>query len=71
MNATVKSIEANLWDNLVYLAKGRKEATVQDTPDFLLIDSGLPTDKLNKIGRCGVHPRYGADRIEAAINHFR
>jgi ribosomal protein S18 acetylase RimI-like enzyme len=71
MNATVKSMEANLWDNLAYLAKTRKESVVQDTPDLLLIDSGLPNDRLNKIGRCAVHPRYGAERIEAAINHFR
>jgi GNAT superfamily N-acetyltransferase len=71
MNAIVKSMEANLWDNLVFLAKTRKDAVVQDVPDLLLIDSGLPNDRLNKIGRCAVHPRYGADRIEAAINHFR
>lgn len=71
MSTTAKAMEANLWDNLVFLAKSRKGAVVQDMPDLLLIDSGLPTDKFNKIGRCGVHPRYGAERIEAAINYFR
>ncbi|MSO99099.1 MAG: GNAT family N-acetyltransferase [Rhodospirillaceae bacterium] len=71
MTAAAKAMEANLWDHLVFLAKGRKDAVVQDTPDLLLIDSGLPSDTFNKIGRCALHPRYGAARMEAAINHFR
>ena len=44
---------------------------MQDTPDLLLVDSGLPSDHFNKIGRCALLPRFGAARIEAAINHFR
>jgi ribosomal protein S18 acetylase RimI-like enzyme len=71
MTAAAKAMEANLWDHLTFLAKGRKDAVVQDTPDLLLVDSGLPSDRFNKIGRCALHPRFGAARIEAAINHFR
>jgi GNAT superfamily N-acetyltransferase len=71
MAAAAKAMEANLWDHLVFLTKGRKDAVVQDTPDLLLVDSGLPSDSFNKIGRCALHPRFGAARIEAAINHFR
>jgi len=71
MSAAVKAMEANLWDHIVFLAKGRKDAVVQDTPDLLLVDSGLPSDNFNKIGRCALHPRFGAARIEAAINHFK
>lgn len=71
MNAVAKSMESNFWDNLLFLAKARKDAVVQDTPDLLLVDSGLPVGSFNKIGRCALNPRYAAERIEAAINHFR
>lgn len=71
MSAAAKAMEANLWDHFAFLAKGRKDAVVQDTPDLLLVDSGLPSDHFNKIGRCALHPRFGAARMEAAINHFR
>ncbi len=71
MSAAAKAMEANLWDRLLFLAKGRKEAVVQDSPDLLLIDSGLLSSSFNKIGRCSLHPRYGVPRIEDAIKHFR
>jgi ribosomal protein S18 acetylase RimI-like enzyme len=71
LSLAAKAMEANLWDHLAFLTKGRKDAVVQDTADLLLVDSGLPSDHFNKIGRCALHPRFGAARIEAAINHFR
>ncbi|MDX2142613.1 MAG: GNAT family N-acetyltransferase [Rhodospirillaceae bacterium] len=71
MSASIKSMEANLWDHLAFLAKGCKDATVRDTPDLLLVDSGLKSDVFNKIGRCMLNPRFAADRIQAAVDHFR
>ena len=71
MSAAAKAMEANLWDRVLFLAKGRKEAVIQDSPDLLLVDSGLLSSGFNRIGRCSLHPRYGVPRIEAAINHFR
>lgn len=71
MNTFAKPIEAIYWDNLLFLARARQGGVVQDTPDLLLIDSGLPCDAFNRIGRCAIHPRFGAARIEEAINHFR
>jgi len=32
-----------------------------------VVDSGLPSASLNTIGRSALHPRFGADRVEAAI----
>jgi len=69
--AAVKVIEANLWERLSFLAKTRKGAVVQDTADLLLVDSGLPCEMFNKIGRSSLHPRFAMDRIESAINHFK
>jgi ribosomal protein S18 acetylase RimI-like enzyme len=69
--SAAKAMEANMWDHAAFLAKGRKGAVVQDTPDLLLVDSGLPSESFNKVGRCALHPRFGAARIEAATNHFR
>jgi len=67
----LKAFEANLWDRASFLAKARKDAEVQDTPDLLLVDSGLPCQALNTIGRSTLHPRFAIDRIEAAVKRFR
>src|SRR5437763_17205307 len=70
-SAILKSFEANLWDRAAYLCRARKDAEVSDTADLLIVDSGLASPSLNIIGKCSLHPRFGADRIEAAIKHFR
>lgn len=67
----VKAMEANTWEHAAFLAKARKGGVVQDTPDLILVDSGLPVENFNTIGRCSLHPRFGAARIEAAITHFK
>ena len=67
----LKAFETNLWDRASFLAKARKEAEVQDTPDLLLVDSGLPCRALNIIGRSTLHPRFALDRIEGAVKRFR
>jgi len=67
----LKAFETNLWDRASFLAKARKDAEVQDNPDLLLVDSGLPSRSLNTIGRSTLHPRFALDRIEAAAKRFR
>ncbi|MGE3477479.1 MAG: hypothetical protein AB7H70_16880 [Rhodospirillaceae bacterium] len=69
--AILKAFEANLWDRAAFLPKARKESVVEETPDLLLVDSGLPNAAFNTIGKCSLHPRFGADRVEAAIKHFQ
>ena len=70
--ATVlKAFETNLWDRASFLAKARKEAEIQDSQDLLVVYSGLPCKFFNTIGRSALHPRFGLDRIEAAIKRFR
>lgn len=68
--AILKAFEANLWDRAAFLPRVRKDATVEDTSDLLLVDSGLPNAAYNTIGRSALHPRFGSDRAEAAIKHF-
>ncbi len=70
-NAIVKAFEGNMWDRAAYLARARKDAVVEDTQDLLLVDSGLPVAAFNTIGRSELHPRFGMDRIDAAIKHFK
>ncbi len=67
----LKAFEANLWDRASFLAKSRKDAEIQDSPDLLVVDSGLPAKSLNTIGRSTLHPRFATDRIEAAVKRFR
>ena len=70
--ATVlKAFETNLWDRASFLAKSRKDAEVQDSQDLLVVDSCLPCKLFNTIGRSALHPRFGLDRIDAAIKRFR
>lgn len=71
MSTSAKAMESNLWDHVQFLATSRKDTVVQNSADILLIDSGLPTDAFNRVGRCGLHPKFGMARMEAAINHFR
>ena len=67
----LKAFETNLWDRTSFLAKTRKDADIQDSQDLLVVDSGLPCRAFNTIGRSALHPRFGLDRIEAAIKRFR
>ncbi len=69
--AILKAFEANLWDRAAFLPKTRKDAVVEDSPDLLLVDSGLANAAFNTIGRSSLHPRFGSDRAEAAIKHFK
>ncbi len=69
--AILKAFEANLWDRAAFLPKARKDAIVEESADLLLVNSGLPSVAFNTIGRSSLHPRFGADRAEAAIKHFR
>src|SRR5262245_45019797 len=69
--AIVKAFEANLWDRAAYLVRARKDTEIQESQDLLLVDSGLPCAAFNTIGKCELHPRFGMDRVEAAIKHFK
>ena len=69
--AIVKAFEGNLWDRAAYLVRARKDTVIQDTQDLLLVDSGLPVAAFNTIGRSELHPRFGLERIDAAIKHFK
>lgn len=55
-SAILKSFEANLWDRASYLANYRKDAEVQDSADLLLVDTGLPSQSINLIGKSSLHP---------------
>tara|TARA_R110000868_G_scaffold79782_2_gene226900 strand:+ start:779 stop:1567 length:789 start_codon:yes stop_codon:yes gene_type:complete len=70
-SAILKAFESNLWDRTSYLANARKDGEVQDSPDLLLVDSGLPCASFNTIGKSSLHPRFGMDRVESAIKHFQ
>jgi len=67
----LKAFETNLWDRASFLAKSRKDAEIQDSQDLLVVDSGLPCRFFNTIGRSALHPRFGLDRIDAAIKRFK
>lgn len=69
--AILKAFEANLWDRAAFLPKARKDGIVEESAELLLVDSGLANPAFNTIGRSSLHPRFGADRAEAAIEHFR
>lgn len=69
--AILKAFEANLWDRTAFLPRARKDAVVEESADLLLVDSGLPAAAFNTIGRSSLHPRFGSDRAEAAIKHFK
>lgn len=69
--AILKAFEANVWDRAAYLARGRKEAEIVENADLLIVDSGLPSATLNIIGKSSLHPRFAADRVEAAVKRFR
>ncbi len=70
-SAILKAFESNYWDRASYLAKSREDAEVQDSPDLLVVDSGLSCPSVNVIGKSELHPRFGLDRAEAAIKHFQ
>lgn len=69
--AILKAFEANLWDRAAFLPRARKDAVVEDSADLLLVDSGLASAAFNTIGKSSLHPRFGSDRVEAAIKHFQ
>jgi GNAT superfamily N-acetyltransferase len=69
--AILKAFEANLWDRAAFLPRARKDAVVEDSADLLLVNSGLPSADFNTIGKSSLHPRFGSDRAEAAIKHFK
>jgi GNAT superfamily N-acetyltransferase len=69
--AILKAFEANLWDRAAFLPKARKDAVVEESSDLLLVDSGLANPSFNTIGKSSLHPRFGSDRVEAAIKHFK
>lgn len=69
--AILKAFESNLWDRAAFLPKVRKDAIADESVDLLLVDSGLPNPDFNTIGKSSLHPRFGAERIEKAIKHFK
>ncbi|MGE4064865.1 MAG: hypothetical protein AB7E79_15990 [Rhodospirillaceae bacterium] len=69
--AILKAFEANLWDRAAFLPKARKDAIVEESADLLLVDSGLANAAFNTIGKSALHPRFGSDRVERAIKHFK
>ena len=56
-----------MWDRAAFLPKVRKDAIVDESVDLLLVDSGLPNPDFNTIGKSSLHPRFGAERIEKAM----
>lgn len=69
--AILKAFEANVWDRATYLTRGRKGSEIVETPDLLIVDSGLPSANLNIIRKSSLNPRFAADRVEAAVKRFR
>ena len=67
----VAALEENLHQHLAYVQRRAPGMTVDDRPDLLLIDSGLPSDTFNQIARARLDPSAAALRIASAIAHFR
>jgi hypothetical protein len=68
----LEAMEANLVGHFSYLPGVTVGMLVEEGPDVVLVDSGLPTDTFNSVGR----ERWGGDsaprqRIEESILHFR
>ena len=65
------AMEENLAGHAAFVQRSCAGMTVIDTPDLLLVDSGLPGDSFNKILRARLDEAGADRRIEEAIGWFR
>jgi GNAT superfamily N-acetyltransferase len=65
------AMEHNLHEHVAFVQRQVPGMYVEDTPNLLLVDSGLPADTFNKIARARLETRDAEQRIEAALRHFR
>ena len=63
--------EENLNGRISFVQRSVPGMTVLDPEDLLLVDSGLPSDTFNKIGRARLSESDADRRIAEAITHFR
>jgi hypothetical protein len=67
----MEMIEANMAGHLAHLPSHLDGALVLGEPEFLLVDSGMPSDTFNAVCRARLDRGDVDHRIEAAIEHFR
>jgi ribosomal protein S18 acetylase RimI-like enzyme len=67
----VLAAEENLHGHISYVQRSVPGMTVLEQEDLLLVDSALPSDTFNKIGRARLSEPEADRRIAEAIGHFR
>lgn len=65
------AVEENLHGHISFAQRSVPGMTVLDHEDLLLVDSGLPSDTFNKIGRARLSESDADQRIGEAVAHFR
>jgi len=63
--------EENLHGHISFVQRSIPGMTVLDHEDLLVVDSGLPSDTFNKIGRARLSESDADRRIAEAVSHFR
>ncbi len=63
-------LDDNFALHVGWLPTGQPGMRVEDRPDLVLVDSGLPTDTFNVVCRARLEPSRAANRIAAVIEHF-
>lgn len=65
------AMEENLAAHVAYVQVRTAGMHVEDSPELLLVDSGLASDTFNKILRARLARERTAQRIHEAVEHFR
>jgi ribosomal protein S18 acetylase RimI-like enzyme len=67
----IAAMEENLAAHVAYVQARMAGMHVVDSPELLLVDSGLASDTFNKILRARLPRRDAPARVRAAVGHFR
>ena len=67
----LEAMEDNLAGHFSFLPGLTEGMLVEEAPDLVLVDSGLPTDTFNAVCRARLGSDSAAQLIEAAVMHFR
>lgn len=66
----LSAMDQNLAEHVAYVQARTPGMHVEDRPDLLLVDSGLPSDTFNKVLRARLSAENAGERIRAAAAHF-
>lgn len=67
----MEAMEANMFGYVAYCAARLPQMTVLDEDDFLIVNSGLPSDTFNYICRAKFAEKDIDSKINFAIKYFR